>query len=433
MHIHFVGIGGAGLSPLALLTKQAGHKVSGSDLVTSDYLEYLKDQGITDVLVGDHADILKKIHSKLPVDWLVYSSALTVNTAKEPPVLSLAKKLGIKATKRDDFIRYFLKEHDQKLIAISGTHGKTTTTAMAIWLLKKLNYPFSYMLPAKTSFSQMAEFNKKGTYFIYEADEFDRNFLAFNPEISLISGLGYDHHEIYPTIDDYLHAFREFLVQSKESFIWQSDASKLKTTPSTATILNESNPAVETIKLKGIYNRRDAFLVASAVHGLLKVDIDELINHLNAFPGLSRRMEELAPGLYSDYAHTVEKIKGAVSTAVDMVKGSKKKIIVIYEPLTNRRQTYIKNDYKDCFRGVDKIYWVDSYLAREEKGVKILTPSELIKHLSNSKIAEAAKMDQNLLNKIKEHLSKGDLVVAMSGGGGGSLDDWLRDSFAALS
>jgi UDP-N-acetylmuramate-alanine ligase len=140
-------------------------------------------------------------------------------------------------------------------------------------------------------------------------------------------------------------------------------------------------------------------------------------------------MEKLVPNLYTDYAHTPEKITGCMSVALEMAEAHKQNVVVIYEPLTNRRQHFMRKDYKNCFNGASKVYWVPSYLAREDPLQEILSPEELIKDIDDPSIAIPMKRDTTLQKAIEKHLDAGDLVVAMSGGGGGSLDDWLRHTF----
>src|SRR5438270_5956992 len=131
-------------------------------------------------------------------------------------------------SKLDELLNKILEEKNLKLIAISGTHGKTTTTAMVVWLFKKLGVPISYSLGAKISFGDMGQYDPKSEFFVYECDEFDRNFLAFHPHLSIISGIAYDHHEIFPTEENYQAAFRDFIGQSEHVVIWQDDHDKLK-------------------------------------------------------------------------------------------------------------------------------------------------------------------------------------------------------------
>ena len=106
-------------------------------------------------------------------------------------------------------------------------------------------------------------------------------------------------------------------------------------------------------------------------------------------------------------------------------------VVVVYEPLTNRRQHYMQNDYKDCFAGAAQVYWLPSYLAREDPNQRIIPPAELIARLSEPGIAMPANRDDNLKRTIEAHLAKGDLVVCMAGGGGNSLDEWIRQEFQA--
>lgn len=431
MHIYFYGIGGAGIGPLAQVAFEAGYTVSGSDKQNSSYIDYLKKKGIINIHIGQSWQAIAKVHAENPIDWFVYTSALLFENPDNPELL-FCQQNNIKVSKRDELLNAILQDKKLKLIAIAGTHGKTTTTAMTTWLFKHLGFPVSYLLPAKTSFADMGEYSPSSEYFIYEADEFDRNFLAFKPYVSLISGVSWDHHEIFPTREDYQEAFREFISQSKSTYIWTEDANYLGLDSDRFTnlhILDSSNQNINNIKLLGKYNRLDAWLAINTVESLTSTSKDKLVASINDFTGLSRRMEQIFPGLYSDYAHTPEKIKGAINAALEIAAIKSQRVVVVYEPLTDRRQHYIKDQYKDSFEGVSKLYWLPSYLAREDKDTSILTPEELITYLPNQSIAQPMRKGQDLKNLIEEHLKSGDMVVGIAGGGGNSLDDWLRQEF----
>jgi UDP-N-acetylmuramate--alanine ligase len=430
MHVYFSGIGGAGIGPLALIAKEAGYEVSGSDAKDSQYIDYLKRHGITDINIGQTDGQINNTNIEKPIDWFVYTSAL----GHTHPELEYARRKGIKATKRDEFLTQIIKEKNLKLVAIAGTHGKTTTTAMAVWAFQQLGAHPSYSVGAKTSFGDMGHYEAGGQYFIYEADEFDRNFLAFSPFFSIISGVAYDHQEIYPTEEDYRQAFRQFLDQSQRAILWRGDLKKLGLSENDEkyTIEDEDNAAIANIKLPGLYNRQDAWLVAKAVFQVLGVTLEQAIEVMDKFPGLSRRFEQIVPNLYSDYAHTPEKIRGGMSVAMEVAAKNNQKVVVIYEPLTNRRMHYTAKDHHDVFEGASDIYWVPSYLAREDPNQRVLTPEELVKNLSPQLqiIAHPSYLDSSLKKEIQKHLAQGDLIIAMSGGGGGSLDEWLRKEFA---
>ena len=427
MHIYFSGVGGTAIGPLALIAKQAGFTVSGSDKQASQYIDYLKKKGLTDIHVGQSVEGIAKAHLKEPIDWFVYSSAVDKENPHHPE-LEFARSRNIKVSKRDELLNLILTERQLKLVAIAGTHGKTTTTAMVVWLFKQLGIPLSYSVGAKISFGEMGQFVTDSQYFAYEADEFDRNFLAFQPYLSLITGVSWDHHEIFPTRDNYKEAFRDFIDQTKWTLLWQEDHDYLGLPKNSHhSIEKTDNPQIKKLTLAGHYNRLDAWLAIRAVHELTKTPIEQLITHMNKFPGSQRRMEEIIPNLYSDYAHTPEKIRGGMSVALEMA--GKKKLVVVYEPLTNRRQHYMMDDYQDCFKGAAKVYWVPSYLAREDPAQRIIPPTELVKHLADPSIAQPMERDDKLRQAIQRHLDAGDMVVGMAGGGGDSLDEWLRERF----
>lgn len=425
MHIYFSGIGGTAIGPLALIAKQAGYQVSGSDKQDSAYIAYLKKSGISDIHVGQTIENIQSIHQKNPIDWLVYSSAVVIEDAKHPE-LEFATTNGIKSSKRDELLNQIISDKKLKLLAVAGTHGKTTTTAMLIWLFKELDIPISYSVGAKIPFGEMGHFDQKSEFFVYECDEFDRNFLAFRPYMSLITGIDYDHHEIFPSREDYRSAFRQFLDQSQWNVIWKKDVkdNSLEIADNYL-VLDENDATLNTLSIVGMVNRLNALQVIHAVHELTGEKPADLVHIMNRFPGLSRRFEKINDNLYTDYAHTVPKIRGCLQMAHEISD----RVVVVYEPLTDRRQHYIKDDYGDLFKNIQQLYWVPSYLAREDPNVAILNPSELIKSMNNPDIAEPAKLDESLKSAIQKHLSNGDLVVCLSGGGGGSLDEWLRDNF----
>ncbi len=429
MHIFFSGIGGTAIGPLAHIANQAGFTVSGSDKQQSQYIDYLREHGVKDIHIGQTREQIAAAHAKDPIDWYVYSSAVALENPNSPE-LTFCKQQHIPISKRDEMINLILQKNKLKMIAIAGTHGKTTTTAMVVWLFKKLGLPLSYSVGAKISFGDMGEFQPEATYFAYECDEFDHNFLAFEPELSLITGVSWDHHEIFPTREDYQQAFREFIGQSNRAVMWQEDYDYLGlSSDPNYTVLDSSNTHIAEIQLPGLYNRLDGWLAIQAVHKLAGEPLDKLIKLMGEFPGSQRRMEMIAPNLYSDYAHTPEKVRGCMNVALEMASKKNQNVVVVFEPLHNRRQHYILDEYGDCFDGAKKLYWIPSYLAREDPTQRIIPPEELISHLSNPSIGEPSERDQSLEKAIRRHLDQGDMVVCMAGGGGGSLDEWIRERF----
>lgn len=416
---------------MALIAKQAGYEVSGSDMHEGEMTKYLTGQGITDIHIGQMKNQIAEVHSRKPIDWFVYTAALPKDNMDHPE-LTFCKENDIKTSKRDELLNKIISDKKLKLIAIAGTHGKTTTTAMAIWTLAQLGIKTSHSVGANLNFSDMGHYEPGSEYFVYECDEFARNFLAFKPFYSIISGIGWDHQEIYPTEQDYFNAFRDFLGQSQRGLVWREDLKKLGISESDEryTIADYEEPEIDRIRLDGLYNRRDGWLVVKAVSQIIGPKTEEVIAKINQFPGVGRRFEEIVPNLYSDDAHTPEKIIGCMSVAKEKLKPGQK-LVVIYEPLTNRRMHYLGKAHRSVFEGTDFLYWLPSYLAREDPDLPLLTPTELIKNLDPSiqRIAIPMERDEKLRSAIEKRLQSGDLVVGVAGGGANSLDEWLRDTF----
>lgn len=427
MHIFFSGIGGTAIGPLALIAKQAGHDVSGSDKQQSRYIDYLRQHGIDTIHIGQTAEDIARLHTEKPIDWYVFSSAVSIENPDAPEFL-FCRKHNIRMSKRDELLNKIIRDKNLKLLAIAGTHGKTTTTAMLVWLLEQIQEPLSYSLGAKTSFSEMGKFDPASTYFVYECDEFDRNFLAFQPYMALITGIDWDHPDIYPTREAYYAAFRQFIRQCAQTLMWHTDAEQLGLANILGKILNEQDELLHSITLQGLVNRQNALLVASAVGMLTNRPAAELIEHLNRFPGLSRRFEQIAKGLYSDYAHTPPKIRGVLQTAKEAAGDN---VVVVYEGLHNTRQHFIRDELRTLFDRVKRLYIVPSYLAREDPALAYLSPDDLLSAMSHETQAHgrACKLDGKLKATIAHHVGDGDLVVCISAGGGGSLDEWVRSEF----
>lgn len=433
MHIFFSGIGGTGIGPLAIIAKQAGYEVSGSDKQDSQYISYLKKHGITNIHIGQTYQAIATLHNTKPIDWLVYSSAVAIEQPDSPEFL-FCKEQAIHTSKRDELLRRILEDKQLQLIAIAGTHGKTTTTAMMVWLLQQCGLPLSYLLPAKTSFADMAHFDPSSRYFVYEADEFDRNFLAYEPHLSIITGVDWDHPDIYPTREEYYAAFREFIEQSQYAIAWQGDADRLHVAPRDALqILDDAAADIHTaMQLPGIVNRQNAWIVAHAAQARLQIPLHEALAHLNRFPGVSRRFEQIIPGVLSDYAHTPPKIRGALQLGHEVAGDN---LVVVYEGLHNTRQHFIRHELQHLFDDVKQLYIVPSYLAREDPSLAVWSPDDLRAQLSpaTQTITTPSALDATLEQAIRTHLQNGDTVLCLTAGGGGSLDEWLRATFTPLT
>ncbi|MEI6054356.1 MAG: Mur ligase domain-containing protein [Candidatus Saccharibacteria bacterium] len=414
MNIYFSGIGGVGIGPLAEIAFDAGYTVNGSDLEETLTTQELRARGIN-VNIGQDGTFLQAQQDKQTIDWFIYTSALP----QDHPELVLARKLGIKTAKRDELLSYIINDKNMKLIAIAGTHGKTTTTGMMIWAFEKLNIPISYSVGTTLSFGPSGKFDSNSQYFIYECDEFDRNFLHFKPYLSLITSVDYDHPDTYPSEQEYLDAFSQFASQSQKLICWSDQHSELfaslpQTTVLETTIINND------LKITGEHNRRNATLVQNALNILgFTENTDDI---LSQFTGIGRRFEKLAANLYSDYGHHPAEIAATLQLASEISKD----IVLVYQPHQNTRQHAIKDQYTNQFELANEIYWLPTYLSagnREDQSLAILTPSELTHNITNQDHIKEAKLDDELWGNIQTALANNKLVLCM---GAGSIDNWLR-------
>lgn len=474
MNIYISGISGTGMGPLALMAKNAGYQVFGSDQHRGAISHELEQAQIPFTVSAQDGQYLQQIHEKYHLDWFVHTSALPENH----PELQLAKSLGLKISKRDELTATLVKDLNLKMIAVAGTHGKTTTTAMLIWLAKNLQLPAAYIVGSTLNFAPSGSYQPHDRYFIYEADEYDRNFLHYHPWLSLITFVSFDHPDIYPTEQEYRDAFLSFEKQSK-FLIFANQAAA----PSDLTQITEKNPLILTqpdsrLTLAGQARREDANLVFAAAKQILRdlsnipknstsknnisektsnitsalqntsnitpvsqntsnvitpvsqyIPDDIILNILNQFPGVGRRFERLSDGLYSDYAHHPEEIKATIEIAKEEAKNlGKTGVAVVYQPHQNTRQHEVFQLYKDAFLGADRLFWLPTYLTRENPNLKIYTPEDFISTLTNSKIATAANLDDNLKSELKTLLQKNYLVILMSAG---PADSWFRHDLLA--
>lgn len=415
MHIYFSGIGGVGIGPLVQVARDAGYTVSGSDLHESLMTQQLATEGMA-VSIGQDGSHIAEVHKAQPIDWFVYTAALPT----DHPELAYAREHEIKMSKRDELLAAIIKERDLKLIAVSGTHGKTTTTGLLIWALEQLNQPVSYSIGTTLSYGPSGSFDPASSYFVYECDEFDRNMLHFEPFLSLITSLDHDHFDTYPTIDDYRVAFVQFLETSSYALIWEKDLRYLRSDPSADFEAYDELMDLSHITLAGDHVRHNAYLVERTLTRLFP-DITRqlIIDAINSFPGTQRRFEKLAENLYSDYGHHPVEIAATLQMARELTD----RVVLVYQPHQNSRQHEILDQYNDCTRLAESVYWLPTYLSREDPDLEILTPDQLTMNLQNKDIVIIADLNDALWDAIERHRKNGQLVLCM---GAGSIDEWLR-------
>lgn len=390
------------MGPLALMAKRAGFEVFGSDLYAGAIYNELVAAGI-EVFVGEQDGEFLREKLAEGVDWFVYTSAL----AEDHPELLLAQEAGVRVSKRDELTAFLIDELGLKMVAVAGTHGKTTTTAMIVFAARELGIPVSYIVGTTLGFAPSGSYTPGAKYFVYEADEYDRNFLKFSPWLAVLVTVSYDHPDIYPTREDYLAAFEKFKGQSEM-------------------VVERAAISDEDFRLAGAVRRRDAALALTAIAKMApEVTYEEIVEVLNRFPGVGRRFERLADGIYTDYAHHPEEIEATMNVAFDEAKlRGLKGAVAVYQPHQNTRQHEVREGYVNAFAGAEKVLWLPTYLTRENPDLPVLTAVELISGLSNAEVAEVVSLDNELFSRILEYARDGYLVLMMTAG---PADAWLRD------
>ena len=267
--------------------------------------------------------------------------------------------------------------------------------------------------------------------------------MKYHPWLAVIPAVSYDHPDIYPTREDYEKAFLQFEAQS-ENVIEFVDG-EVKRRDGGRTMFRKDN-----FSLAGEVRKQDAALAAEAVLEIMRDDVmhrgrivhdggfatearnwdsevQEIVGTLNEFPGVGRRFEKIADGVYTDYAHHPEEIAATVEIAKEEaeLKGLKG-VVVVYQPHQNIRQHEVKDDYKESFVGADKLFWLPTYLVREDPNLAVITPEEFVAGLSNKEVAEAAEMNDDLAKKLWGYVDEGYLVILMTAG---PADEWFRKIF----
>jgi UDP-N-acetylmuramate--alanine ligase len=420
--------------------------VFGSDIATSLQTAELERRGVP-ISYEQTEENLARVHQEHPIDWLVYTSALPEDAAE----LVFARSHGIRVSKRDEFLSALIREKNLKLIAVAGTHGKTTTAALLVWTLKSLGIPVSYSVGATLSFAPSGAYDANAEYFVYEADEYDRNFLEFSPYIAIIPSVDYDHSDVYPTRESYIDAFRQFILQSQAVFLWSRDDHRLfgdTQDHGKRFIQNSYQPVTrQAIDMTGVIMRENAWLVLKMIEALWPFigprqtliagggfNQREITNVFVQFPGSSRRFEKLATDLYTDYAHTPTEIAATLERAREVA--DKRKVVAIYQPHQNLRQTdIVKNGgYGGCFYFADEVLWAPTYLVRGdllEGAPAVLTPADLIATLleKSRAVAKPTELDDALWQYIQESLAERSVVVVL---GAGPIDGWARQMLDAM-
>jgi UDP-N-acetylmuramate--alanine ligase len=341
--LHFVGIGGAGMSGLALVCAELGAEVSGSDRADSSYMARLRAAGIEPV-VGHEAGNLPDGAE------VVVSTAI----AADNPELRRARELGLRVHRRGELLAELCAE--KRLIAIAGTHGKTTTTAMLVWALRGIGADPAFFVggevPGLGPEGAVANAGwGEGEWVVAEADESDASFLELRPEIAVVTNIELDHHTRWGSLAELRAAFDRFVEGARGVAEFEVDS---------------PGPAELPLAVPGSHNVLNA-RAALAATGLAGFDVDAAAVPLASFPGVHRRLElkgsRDGAQIYDDYAHHPTEVRATLEALRGMAPA---RLIAVFQPHLFSRTKALAEQFGAALALADEVAVLDVYAAREE-------------------------------------------------------------------
>ena len=419
MHIHFIGIGGIGVSALARHFLLNGDKVTGSDLTDSEIIQSLIKEGAK-VSIGHSKDNIGK-----NIDKVIFSPAIP----KDNPERKKADRLGLTCQSYPQALGELTK--DYFTIAVSGTHGKSTTTSMAGLMMDKAGLDPTVIVGTK-----LTEFNnsnyKKGDskYLLIEADEWQGSLLNYSPDIVVLTNLELEHLDYYKDLDSLVATFQDYLKNIKKDgkvILNGEDENlkKLKTDKKTYKFSKKEKIADKVksvLKVPGDHNLENGLAVFK-LGDLLGVDKETILAGLSLFKGTWRRFEQkkITVGgssyeLILDYAHHPTELRAVLEACRE--KFPQKEIWAIFQPHQYQRSLHLKDDFKKVFSEspVDKLFITDIYSVpgREKEEIK--------KKINSKKLTEKTKACHlsgdldDLAQFLRDNLQGDELMVIIGAG-----------------
>ncbi len=413
MKIYCSGIGGIGLSALAALLKHEGHEVMGSDRSDSALLEDLRSQGITVFLNQDGSSIPEDIN------LFLYSEALP----EDAPERVRAKQLGVES--RNYFGGLALAEQGKKEIAICGTHGKSTTTAMVAKLLIDAGKDPRVIVGTKSPDLDGRNWREGSGDFVVEACEYRRDFFHLSPTIVLMTNVDGDHFDAFSSLEEYQQAFVEFLqkVPKKGGMViahLTDPQSKDVVKKAGREYIDADTVPLPILSVPGRHMQSNAQLVL-ALASYLGIPHDIAEKSVRGFQGTWRRMElkgELPGGIpvIDDYAHHPVEIKATLQGIRE--KYPKSRIILAFQPHTHDRTKKLYDEFVTAFHGADLVVMPDIYNARGHIENGEVDLDQFIKDVTHESHVDARnghglEKTEEILRSI---LQPGDVLVCMGAG-----------------
>lgn len=435
MKIHIVGIGGAGMSAIAIVLKEMGYEVSGSDLKRSRFVDFVESRGIEVKIGHDGRNVLGK-------DLVIYSTAIRPDN----PEIRAAREMSIPVIHRSDSLKFIAER--KKLIAVTGSHGKTTTTSLLAHVLRKAGMDVGFIVGGEVNDYGSNAVYGSNSLFVLEADESDGTFLKLNPYCSVFTNLEPEHMDFYGSEERLKEAATSFIQQTENyavvfyddkrlkkivdrlkdkkvvsygfkggdfriiSFKEEGESSRLK-------IVTPNQKVYEfEMKLKGRHNACNATAVC-ALALTLGVEEEAIREGLKTFSGVGRRLQLIVQkggiSVYDDYAHHPTEIATVLES---LKKMGFKRVIAVFQPHRYTRTMHLMNDFPFAFASADAVVLTEIYNAGEEPipGVTGKYLFELVAQANPNKLLAFIPRLIDLPFYVVHLARRGDAVVFLGAG-----------------
>ncbi len=441
MNIHFIAIGGSAMHNLAIALKLNGHNVTGSDdEIFEPSLSRLSNYKLLPDNYGWHPDKLNN-----NIDAII----LGMHARTDNPELLRAQDMRLKIYSYPEFLYYHSK--NKKRIVIGGSHGKTTITAIIMHVLKKLGYDFDYLVGSKIKdFDVMVRLSEKAPIMIFEGDEYlsspiDRRpkFHWYSPEIALISGIAWDHINVFPTFENYVEQFRIFInhIHENGSLIYNSDDSILDDLAGEAEnirLFPYSYPNYEVKDGESFINHNDTEIKLSIFgkHNMMNIngarivcnelgiDENEFYNAVSSFSGTSNRLELIDKKggcrLYKDFAHAPSKVKATVDAVREQFPDSNFIACLELHTFSSLNKSFIK-EYKGAMdeAGIACVYFNEHTLSMKRLPELSIN---IVKEAFGRDDIHVFKKSNELINWLLLNKKKESTYLMMSSGNFSGID-----------